>query len=206
VLGTSNSGVGVYGMSNYDIGVVGTTSATYGLFTGQHLYVGGNCTGCTIAYIAQSGDSQLLQVGDIVVINGITTPLIGGQTPVLMVRGATAAEAGLLGVVQSRAVVEPAQMRVSSADVNERAEVEILNQAPGSVNPGDYLFVVVQGLVQVRVDASTAAIQAGDPIGPAASGPAQKMDLATASTPIVGYALEPLPEGNGLVWILIMGH
>lgn len=211
VLGTSNLNAGVYGISSgvsgNAFGVWGQTSATYGLYTDQNLYVGGNCTGCTIAYIAQSGDSQPLEVGDIVLISGIAAPLMGKQTPILMVRGATAAEAGLLGVVQSRAVVEPAQMRVSSANINDRAEVEVASKAPGNVNSGDYLFVVVQGLVQVRVDASTTAIQVGDPIGPAAvSGSAQKMDLATSSAPIVGYALEPLPEGNGLVWILIMGH
>ena len=84
--------------------------------------------------------------------------------------------------------------------------------------PGDYLFVVVQGLVQVRADASTSAIEVGDPVGPVAlpspsggeaggeGGLVQKLTSVTPATPLLGRALESLAKGTGLIWVLVLGR
>jgi hypothetical protein len=212
VLGTSDQAVGVYGIASassgtYAIGVWGQTGADWGFYTGQKVWAVGGFVGPSQAYIAQSEDSQPLEVGDVVLISGIAAPLAGGQTPVLTVRRARTGEDGLLSVVQTRAVVDTAQALVPSADGLEQEEIEIAGSAPGRIARGDYLFVVVQGLAQVRVDASTRAIQVGDPIGPTAgSGAARKVDMSVAPAPVLGHALEALPDGTGLVWVLILGR
>jgi hypothetical protein len=212
VVGTSAQGTGVYGIASAStgsnaIGVWGQTNYTWGFYTGQSLYVGGGCVGCSAAYIAQSDDGQPLEVGDIVSISGIAPPLAGGQTPILTVSRASETDQGLLGVVQSRAVVDAGQRLLPSENGLERDVIEIAGTAPGRVTKGDYLFMVVQGLAQVRVDASDTAIEVGDAIGPAAgSGAGQTVDLNVAPAPVLGHALEALPDGTGLVWTLILGQ
>jgi hypothetical protein len=212
VVGTSAQGTGVYGLASAStggnaIGVWGHTNYTYGFYTGEWIYTGQGCVNCSAAYVAQSADAQPLEIGDIVSISGIAPPLAGGQTPILTVSRASDTDQGLLGVVQSRAVVDAGQALLPSEHSLERDEVEIAGTAPGRVSKGDYLFVVVQGLAQVRVDASAAAVEVGDAIGPAArSGAARTVDLNMAPAPVLGRALEPLPEGTGLVWTLILGQ
>jgi hypothetical protein len=212
VLGTSDQATGVYGIAGAStggnaIGVWGQTNYTYGFYTGQWIYTGQGCVNCSAAYVAQSDDAQPLEVGDIVSISGIAPPLVSGQTPILTVSRAMDTGQGLLGVVQSRAVVDAGQALLPSENGLERDEIEIAGTAPGRVTKGDYLFVVVQGLAQVRVDASAAAIEVGDAIGPAAgSGAARTVDLDVAPAPVLGHALESLTDGTGLVWTLILGH
>ncbi|MFQ5592737.1 MAG: hypothetical protein ACE5HA_01175 [Anaerolineae bacterium] len=202
--GTGSSTEGVLGTSTHGVGVWGVTGATWGLGTPQSLWVEGSCTGCTIAYVAQNGDAISLQVGDVVSIDGIAPPLKGQQTPVLYVQRATAAGGGFLGVVQARAAVE--EVPAYAGDATQAETIQMPGAAPGDVAPGEYLFVVVQGLVQVRADASSSAIQAGDPLGlVSAAGLAQKLDQRAAA-PTLGRALEPLAKGAGLIWVLVLGR
>jgi hypothetical protein len=212
VVGTSDLGTGVYGYASATsgsnaIGVWGQTNATWGFYTGESLYAGGGCTGCTIAFIAQSEDDGSLEVGDVVAVSGIGPPLMDQQNPVLKVRRATASDGALLGVVQTRAVVDVGKKLVSAQHTGEMEKTEIATAAPGRVAPGDYLFVVVQGLVQVRVDACSSAIQVGDAVGPSARvGLAQKLSQSTTPELVLGRALEELDEGTGLIWVLILGR
>ncbi|MBM3134117.1 MAG: hypothetical protein FJZ89_02280 [Chloroflexi bacterium] len=212
VLGSSAYAHGVGGYSSgtaggLAIGVYGQTNATWGLATNQRVYAGGGCTGCTVAFIGQNGDDSPLQVGDVVAISGIAPPLQGQQTPVLVVRRATASGGGALGVVQARAMVTATPTRALSGDSAAMDTVEMPGLAPGNVAPGDYLFVVVQGLVQVRADADLGAIAVGDALGPGATaGRAQKLRQDTMESPLLGRALEPLAEGTGLIWVLVLGR
>ena len=229
VLGSSVYAHGVGGYSSgtnggLAIGVFGYTAATWGLATNQKVYAGGGCTGCTVAFVGQNGDPDPLRVGDVVAISGIAPPLMGQQTPILQVRRATANGGGALGVVQGRAAVTATETPVSlkaaslGGDSDQTVTVEMPGLAPGNVAPGDYLFVVVQGLVQVRADASVSAIEVGDPLGPVAlpspsgrgaggeGGLAQKLTSVTPSTPVLGRALEPLAKGTGLIWVLVLGR
>jgi hypothetical protein len=212
VVGMSDLGTGVYGYAvatsgSNAIGVWGQTNATWGFYTAEDLYVGGTCTGCTIAFIAQNEDGDSLEVGDVVSVSGIGPPLADQQTPVLKVRRAAGSDGGLLGVVQARAVVNAGKKLVSPEDTSKRAPTEIATAAPGDVAPGDHLFVVVQGLVQVRADASGGAIQVGDPLGATTgAGLAQKLSQSTAPDQVLGRALEALDKGSGLIWVLILGR
>ena len=223
VLGSSAYAHGVGGYSNgtnggLAIGVYGQTAATWGLATNQNLYVGGSCTGCTIVFLGQNGDTDSLEVGDVVSISGVGSPLKGQQTPILKVRRATAAGGGALGVVQARAAVTATEAPVLGSDSDQTVTVEMPGLAAGNVAPGDYLFVVVQGLVQVRADASSDAIEVGDLVGPAAlhspsgrgaggeGGIVHKLDQDTPVTSVLGRALEPLAKGTGLIWVLVLGR
>ena len=178
----------------------GQTAGTWGLYTEQQLHVGaGGCTGCTVAFVAQNVDGRALRVGDVVEISGIAPPLAGQATPVLAVRRATAGGNPLLGVVQSRAQPSPRPTENTATISPRPAPAQILQAAPGAAEPAEHLFVVVQGLAQVRVDASAAAIDAGTPLTVAhAAGQAEPADADATSAPALGRALEPLAGGLGL--------
>jgi hypothetical protein len=50
------------------------------------------------------------------------------------------------------------------------------------------------------------SIEIGDPLGPVTEdGIAQKLNQDTASIQVLGRALEPLTEGSGLIWVMILG-
>jgi len=206
--GYGTTGYGVFGESWAGIGVAGkTTGGTYGLYTNQNLYVGGNCIGCTVAFVGQNGDTSPLEVGDVVSVSGIAPPLNGQQTPVLKVRRATATGGGVLGVVQARAVVTIMDTPVLNSKSDQTDIMEIPNITPGRVAPGEHLFVVVQGLVQVRVDAASGAIVAGDALAPSATaGVVQKVSLDSPTAPMLGRALEPIAKETGLIWVLVLGR
>lgn len=211
VLGTSDQSAGVYGIGSgtgsYSVGVYGATNATYGLATNKNLYVEGSCTGCTIVYIAQSEETGSLRAGDVVAVSGIAAPLKGHQTPVLKVRRAGSTDSGLLGVVQARAAVDEASAPALSAEDRQNLMPAMPRIAAGEVAAGDYLFVVVQGMAQTRVDASSGLVAVGDPIGPgAAADGAQRLSGAAPSAAVLGRALEPVTEGTKLIWVLILGQ
>jgi hypothetical protein len=74
--------------------------------------------------------------------------------------------------------------------------------------PGEYLTIVYRGLIQVKADTTGGGIQVGDNLLASAStsGRATKAAAAesnTVSSTIIGMALEPLAEGQGLIWALV---
>ncbi len=210
VVGTSDQSAGVNGIGSgtgsYSVGVYGSTNATYGLATQENVFIGGSCTGCTIVYIAQSEESSSLRAGDVVAVSGLAAPLKGHQTPVLKVRRALGSDSGLLGVVQARAAVDRADLSALSAEDRQHIMPEMPRIAAGEVASGDYLFVVVQGMAQTRVGASSGSVAVGDAVGPgAAAGSAQRLS-ETSSAAVLGRALEPVEEGTKLIWVLILGQ
>jgi hypothetical protein len=82
------------------------------------------------------------------------------------------------------------------------------------VAPGDYLLVVVQGPVQVKVSALSGAIEPGDLLssageaGHAAKAAELTVDGVTIAPPgtVFGKALEALDEGDGLVYVFVTLH
>jgi len=185
--------------------IYATSAGTYsGYFTGD-IFVVGNCTGCTMAYVAVNAGSDTLQIGDLVTADGVKPALSGGSEPVLAVRGAGGAGAGVAGVVSSRAVLV--------ASTRDGVTTTGAEKADGPVAPGDHLFIVVYGMAPVRVDASAGAIAAGQRLTAAASGTARAqrtvsiegVEVAEAA-PAIGTALEPLAAGKGLIWVLVTVH
>jgi hypothetical protein len=206
VLGTSATATGVYGIASGTganaIGVWGQTAGTFGLYTAQKVYAGNGCVGCAVAQLAENVGDEPLEVGDVVAIVGLAPPLPGHPTPRLGVRRAVAGDAGLRGVVQSRMTVatRPAP---TSGDPDESATVDIPAAAPGPVRPGDGLVVVLEGLAQVRVSADAGAIDVGDELVAGDSEFQVRRAPVRSAAVSLGYALEPLPAGRGLVWALV---
>ena len=201
LLGTSAESVGVYGISSgttgNNIGVWGQTAGTWGFFSGQSIQVSG-CTGCTFSFIAVNDDVRALEAGEMVAIGGIAPPLQGQQTPILKVKQASAGS-GALGVVQSRAEVNPTKARTTGGEFAKTETMEIAGLTQGVAAPGDYLLVVVQGLIQVRANAAT-GIQAGDQL--TADGGGQAIQ-ATSEAQIIGRAVDVVDPTTGLVWVLV---
>lgn len=220
------------------IGVRGQTNATWGLATNENLYVGGSCTGCTIAYIGLNTSENTLELGDVVSVNGISPPLKGGQNPLINVNLASTTDVGAFGVVLSRAVIDNIEKYIPSEDseivnindvmnakgkstlpeqflekrnYNQIEMIEMASMSEGSVAPGDYLFIVVQGLAQVKADAALSVINAGDMLMSGSQGTvkASLVEITQGDTtvfeqsPTIGKALEPLMEGQGLIWVLV---
>lgn len=155
--GTGTQGIGVHGEhKGGGWGVYGVSDWGYaGYFSGDIL-VAGICTGCALAYIGMNDGDERLETGDLVAVSGVSSPLAGMTTPVLRLRRVDATNAGaVVGVVQTRAQL------VGRQNSGGRA-IDNIVRAEGPAAPGDHLFIVVQGMVQVKVDAGNGAIQAGD--------------------------------------------
>jgi hypothetical protein len=210
VLGTSDLSAGVGGYSSgtggVSIGVYGQTSGTYGLYTPQMIFSGGGCVGCTAAFIGQNNSDATFEIGDVVALTGVGAALNGQSTPVLLVAPYIPGGSHALGVVQTRMVVETTQMKLASGEVAQDNPMEVSSAVAGSVAPGDYLLIVVQGLAQVRVDAAPSAVQPGDTLYAGAATRAATLEAAETGIPVIGRALEPLAEGSGLIWVLVLGE
>lgn len=183
--------------------IFANSDGTYSGVFADDIYVAGNCVGCSLVFVAQNAGDAALEVGDLVTASGIAPALSEESEPVLLVRRADDAAVGVVGVVQSRAQI------VASEKYDQVAQSA--DKADGPVQPGDHLFIVVQGLAQVKVDASMGAIAAGQRL--AATGmPGHARALKTVQVegitieegaPLVGVALESQDAGQGLVWVLV---
>ncbi len=206
VLGTSAEAAGVYGIaggtSANAIGVWGQTAGTYGLYTAQKVYAGGGCVGCAFVQLARNAGDDTLQVGDVVTIVGIAPPLRGHPTPRLSVRLATAGDTGLQGVVQSRVTITTRPVS-SSVDPDRTVDEDIPATAPGAAAPGAGLLVVLEGLAQVRVENEAGPVRVGDALTLGAADGVSVSSPDSGDGSPLGYALEPLPTGSGLIWALL---
>jgi hypothetical protein len=105
---------------------------------------------------------------------------------------------------------EPDRVPVSEVTYEE-VVVEEARTTTEPVAPGELMTVVYRGIAQVKIDATTNPIKAGDLLG-AHSGMLAKaapLTLEGTASPvyqpgmIVGTALEDLPDGKGLIWVLV---
>jgi hypothetical protein len=179
-----------------------TSSGTYSGYFADPIYVNGGCVGCALVYIARNDGAKPLEVGDVVGATGVEDPLVGSASPVLCVRLAGDG-LGVAGVVLGRAEV--------SSETKDGQALESASQAAGPAAPGDYLFLVVQGIAQVKVDASAGPIASGARLAAAdRSGHARALRSrildgmeVVEGAPLVGIALEPLESGTGLIPVLV---
>lgn len=172
-------------------GIWADSTTGYAGYFGDDIFVEGSCTGCLLVYIGLNGGDTALEVGDLVAVNGVEAALAGTATPVLRLEAANAANSSaVMGVVQS------AGQLVSSDREGQLSESVI--RAEGTVAPGSYFFIAVQGLAQVKLDGPIAA---GDTIA-LANGLAGRATTEGNSGPTIGRAV----EGNtqfGLVWVML---
>ena len=105
---------------------------------------------------------------------------------------------------------EPDRVPVSEVTY-EDVVVEEARTTTEPVAPGELMTVVYRGIAQVKIDATTNPVNVGDLLG-ANSGVlvrAAPLTLEGTASPvyqpgmIVGTALEDLPDGKGLIWVLV---
>jgi hypothetical protein len=197
--GTGSRGIGVYGEhKGSGWGVYGkSASGLAGYFSGN-IQVTGSCVGCVLAYMGVNDGSGTMEPGDAVAVSGVGQPLGGASVPLIHVQRAGAHNAGaLFGVVQSRG-----SMAGTQGDPGQ--EIESVVPTDGPAAPGDYVFVAVQGLVQVKVNAEDGAIHVGDTLGLAGSpaGFAGRM-LDGGKDLEIGRAMESLDGASGLIWVMV---
>jgi len=207
VHGVSTTSNGVRGVSTSNIGVYGDTNRSdqsYGLYTPDNLYSANiHSTGARMQ-IVQNGGKTSLEIGDVVAFSGIGAPLEADGTPIIQVASADSANStAVAGVVYSRYNID-----LLSADPDKVAP-DVIPEGP--VAPGEYLLVVVQGPVQVKASALSGPLQPGDLLSSAnQAGYAAKASTVTfGDTEIVmpgtvlGKVLEPLDEGEALIYIFV---
>lgn len=206
----TNSNLGTYYGALYawnsgsDPGVVAGTYGTYAGIFWNPIYINGGCVGCTLVQVGKNAGEEALEAGDLVAIRGLGDPMKGTDQPVLLVQKAgTGGTDTVIGVVQGKAVIVKS---VRDEDVKEGAE-----KAEGPAAPGEYLFIVVQGITNTRVDASSGPIAVGQRLA-AASNPGYARLLQTTSVndvtvvegaPVIGIALAPLDSGTGLIPVMV---
>jgi hypothetical protein len=159
--------------------------------------------------IVQNVGSTAVQAGDLVAFYGIAAPLEAGEPPVIQVATLTRANStAVAGVVYSRYNIEAI---TKATDSGEKLGSAFEVTPDGSVAPGEYLLLVVQGPAQVRATAAGGPIQPGDLLTSAATaGMAARAGQVTVESvaiaapgTVFGKALEALPAGDGLIYVYV---
>jgi hypothetical protein len=179
---------GVYGFSQNGAGVVGQSGAGVGVLVIGNLVATGSKAGYVVDIARNDGDKPLHQ-GDLVIVTGVTDPVVG-NIPVPLVRQADSeASTAVIGVVD---------------ELYQPGENEVGRFAAGLINPGDYLTIVTLGAYMViNVDASYGAIQPGDLlVSSPTPGHAMRANNPALGT-VIGKALSGLESGAGTVAIMV---
>jgi hypothetical protein len=164
-----------------------------GYFAGTlGIYVNGSCTGCTLSYIAQNDGSTTIEPGDFVAATGVTMDPDLGMA-VMLVRKAADAEDPIIGVAIGG---------VTRTEVGEKYGIKTGGYDPsgGAAAAGEYLSVVVQGLVQARADLSS-ELSIGDSVSVSGA-----HAVTAEGTEISLGTVLSTPSEDGLVWILFEGR
>ena len=191
VYGKSVDGAGVYGHSDNQTGVYGE-GPLFGLYSNGDVKIDGDLvvTGSKSGYvvdIAQSDDVYSLETGDVVMIVGVGSAILG-EIPGIKVRKVTqAATTAVVGIV------DRAYQPDGAAPLDEER-----------VAPQGYLSIVTVGAYRgVKVDATFGAVQVGDLLVASSNpGYAMRADSPQPGT-VVGKALGELESGVGLVPVLV---
>jgi len=179
-----------------------------------------NVTMQSLSIIARNDGPSPLQAGDVVAVTGVDRPQVGGSTPMPNVRRADRLFSGTIGVVETRlelTVVDPTKEwdERGGTPSNVKPEDVIHEEAhslPGDAAPGEYISIVVFGIANVKVEASTQAIVVGQRLTAAhTAGHARALQArmlegmtVTEGAPVLGIALEPLQQGTGTIPVFVM--
>jgi hypothetical protein len=199
--------------AGYDGAYANTSNAAHewGFYTPDKIYAGTTlASGGPLLVVAQSGDGGNLEPGDLVAVSGVGATLPDAEAPVPLVRRSAADGSPVLGVVYRRLVVEEQVVeRIDGQGQVEQQSYSHTNSIDGPVAPGDYLFVVVLGAAQVKVEAAAAVdLHPGDLLATAPDGQATKATPAKvgeASFYAPGTVLGQVMGAaeNGLVWVWV---
>ena len=199
-----NDGIDVYDAAYNGINAYGAQYAGY--FSGN-INVTGNCVGCLQANFAVNAGNRVLQPGDVVSVQSVTSTDFDAGATVWQVTQAQSGQA-VVGVVAGRAEL------VTDEDHRPTETGKRLVPREGAAEPGEYVTIVYSGPMQVRIAPGESAIAAGTRLTAAAGGRVRPLgtikvqlagDAGTAdlpeSAPVIGVALEPAKDG--LVWVLV---
>lgn len=224
-LQVDRAGQGVYVVQTWHDGVhvtaadhhgvyAGTTdpNGEYGLYTPDKLWVGtGLDSGGPLMLIVQNGDASPLEKGDMVVAAGLGRPFSGSPSPMTLVRRAGSGGQPVAGVVYSHFVADETVGEQGHDGQAAGTSGFDVHSTGGAIAPGEYLLLCVLGPCQVKANAAGGAIQPGDALGvsaapgTAALAPKLNLDGVAFYPPGVtfGTALDPLPDGSGLIHAFI---
>jgi len=185
----------------------------WGVFTYDKIYAGaGYTSGGSMMLVAKNGDDGNLETGDVVAVAGMAFAPGESQNPIPLVqRASKGSVTAVIGVVYRRFVFEThVESFRREGKVKQRTSIST-NSADGAIAPGDYLLIVVLGPAQVKVDASSTAIHAGDLLTASATGGrAMKAEPVKVGGVefyppggIIGKAMEELDKGEGLIWAMV---
>jgi hypothetical protein len=189
------------------------TNNEWGVYTPDKLFVGTSLgSGGPILLVVQNGDTVPLETGDLVAASGLGQPFAGSPAPITLVRLADG-ESGrpVVGAVASRfEASESAILQVHEGDTLSYSEFEA-HSTGGPAARGDFLLLCVLGPCQVKANAELGPIQPGDALsvagdqGTAVRARMLSLDGVAFYPPGITFAtaLEPLPEGSGLIQALI---
>jgi hypothetical protein len=212
VHGSSESSIGVYGVDggsdpddSFAVYAQGDIYTTDDMYVSDHLFVTGYATffGGKSGYvvdIAQNDDNVSLQTGDVVVISG-AGPAVVGEIPVIQVRRAAVRETSAVAGVVDRHYV-PGKVQ-AAVDPKGQKKVESYTDE-AAIASGEYLTVVTLGAYQaIKVDASYGAVVPGDLLV-SSPNPGYAMKASNPQVgSVIGKALAGLPEGAGVIPVLI---
>jgi hypothetical protein len=178
-------------------GVVGGSTAGWAGYMKGNLRVTGTCTGCSLSYPAQNTGTAALQPGDLVAVSGMGEIMSGSTTPIIQVSALTAENSGaVFGVVHSAG-------RLVIGEPKDGSQVDDIIPLAGPAAPGDYVFIVVHGLVQVRVPETSASFKVGDHLSVASLAEGLSLQaVEPGGSPSLGQVMESTPT-DGLVWVML---
>lgn len=207
-----DAGVDIRNSDKYGIYVDGSTSYD-GVFQGS-VYVGGTCTGCTLANMGVNVSDEELDVGTLVTISGVIDSAFTEASVLLQVRRAQPGEP-IIGIVMGAAEAQTGSMLELTVSGAQRAvEQEAVPSMSlvlreGDVAPGGYLTIVRDGLVRVKVDSADitevvpgARLMADGATVTGLVESAMPGDLITATPVSIGVAMSA-PDDEGYVWAMI---
>lgn len=216
VYGSSAASYGMWGQSQTYRGMTGRTSRVdnnYGVYTPDNLYsLNYHLAGAVMQVMQNSGDDAL-SPGDVVEFDGINRAVTGMEGPLVQVKKAsTANSTAVAGVVYSAFnldAVDPSREHADDASADDLAAVEVT--PAGSVAPGEFLLVIVQGPAQVRVGEMDGSIQPGDLLATGAAfgtaGKAETLIIEGAATArpgtVFAKALEAVASGQGMIYVYV---
>jgi hypothetical protein len=200
---------------NYGVYIPSPGVSTYGLWSNTAEAAGewalftvdkieaANVTLHSLTLVAQVTGETALTAGDVVAVSGAADPLPGTLQPLPLVSLASGAEAGVIGVVESRMVWEVAPGKEAEGEMS-------LHSAAGPAQPGDYVSLIVMGVTEVKVDPA-ATIAAGDRLVAAdLAGLARALQtrqlegmVVTEGAPVIGIALAAPVEGQATIPVFV---
>jgi hypothetical protein len=213
VISAGDDGIDVYEAS--DTGVYANTTRAdhqWGFDTPDKIFAGTTLvSGGALMIVAQNGDSQYLEEGDVVAVSGMGAAFGESDSPVPRVEKIDQANStAAVGVVSSRFVAEEEVEEIEREGGVERRTSTRAHSAGGSVAPGDHLLIVVLGPARVKADGLPGGVRPGDVLTTSANqGRATKAEPVEVSGvafyapgTIIGKAMEPLDaaDESGLIW------